>query len=401
MINTASAPLVLAEIDTGLPQSGQWRDGFDLADMNGDGHLDVLHGSPRKGPFVPMIFLGDGHGRFARWREAHFPPLPYDYGDIKAGDVNGDGLMDIALSSHLRGLAVLISEGNGHYAPWGEGLVLRPPGQFPDEETFASRAIALTDWNGDGALDLLALNEGPSRFVTAPLASDALAIYLNRGGVWQRVHSAQRLSGFGSDLAVGDVDGDGRKDALAGSMVTGVRRLLHRSGKDSPETVDDLPWLPARAITTAVALADLDPARGDELLAATLTVQAGIACSALDSAGAHKGGTLLWSAAERVAITSIATGDVDGDGDRDVMALRDDGALMTFTMNGGALQRDATVRFPERYTGCTGYDVQIADLDGDGRGEVLASYAGEGATMAGAICPAGGGFAVWRVNSQP
>ena len=402
MIASATMPLVFAEIETGLPQSGQWRDGFDIADMNGDGLLDVLHGSPRKGPFVPTIFLGDGHGRFARWREAHFPPLPYDYGDVKAGDLNGDGLMDIALSSHLRGLAVLISEGNGYYAPWGEGLVLRAPGELPNEENFASRAIALADWNGDGSLDLLALNEGPSRFVTAPLATDALAVYLNRAGVWQRVHSLQRLSGFGSDLAVGDVDGDGRNDALAGSMVTGVRRLLHRSGEDSSPIAEDLEWLPTRSVTTAVAFADLDRASGDELLAATLAVQGAVACSTLDLAQAgHSQATLLWSAAERTALTAIASGDLDGDGDRDVVALRDDGALMTFTMNRNELQRDASMNAPDRYRGCNGFDVQIADLDGDGRGEVLASYAGEGATMAGTICPAGGGFAVWRVNSRP
>jgi len=384
------APLVVTEIEsTGLPQSGQWRDGFDVADMNGDGHLDILHGAPRKGPFVPFIFLGDGKGTFARWRDAHFPPLPYDYGDIKAGDVNGDGVLDIALSSHLRGLTVLVHEARGHYAPWSEGMQLRAPGAFPNEEAFASRAIALADWNGDGALDVLALNEGPSRFVLSPLGSDALAIFLNRsGGTWQRVQSKQRLSGFGTDLAMGDVDGDGRVDAVAASLVTGARRLLHRT-----TGVTDLSSLPKNAITTAVAVADRD------IFAATFVVDRGKARSALQVVrvrGEADTANELWSSTERVMLSAIATGDLDSDGDRDAIALRDDGALMLFTFARGAFARDTVVPAPERYRGCNGHDLQLADIDGDGHAEVIASYAGD---VKATTCVSGGGFAVWRVHS--
>jgi len=36
------------EFDRGLPRQGQWRNGFDVADMNGDGHLDIVFGPSRK-----------------------------------------------------------------------------------------------------------------------------------------------------------------------------------------------------------------------------------------------------------------------------------------------------------------------------------------------------------------
>ena len=51
--------------DAGLPHEGQWRNGFDIADMNGDGLLDIVHGPPRKGDRRPHVFLGDGKGN---WR---------------------------------------------------------------------------------------------------------------------------------------------------------------------------------------------------------------------------------------------------------------------------------------------------------------------------------------------
>src|SRR5260370_861172 len=50
----------------GLPDKGQWRQGFAIADMNGDGHPDLILPPPRGVPGVPEIFLGDGIDRSTR-----------------------------------------------------------------------------------------------------------------------------------------------------------------------------------------------------------------------------------------------------------------------------------------------------------------------------------------------
>src|SRR5260370_20903202 len=142
----------LAPFGRGLPDAGQWRQGFAIADMNGDGHPDLILPSPRGLPGVPEIFLGDGKGSWSRWRDAKFPPLPYDYGDVQAADFNGDGKMDLVLGIHLRGLIVLRGDGKGGFVSDSNGL------DFDDG--FSSQAMRVAELDRNGRLVLTSSQEG-------------------------------------------------------------------------------------------------------------------------------------------------------------------------------------------------------------------------------------------------
>ncbi len=387
--------------DSGLPQNGQWRDGFDLADMDGDGVLDLLHGPPRKGRLQPAIFLGDGSGRFRFWDSAHFPPLPYDYGDAKAGDLNGDGRMDIALASHLRGLVVLINEADGHYAPWDEGLALRLPGAAGEEPVFSSRSIALADWNQDGKLDLLAANEGPSRFAGGLNAGEAMALYLNRDGYWERLSGAQPLYGFGDALAVGDVDGDGLPDAVLGTQVSGAR-LLWQIGRPKGWVSREVRSLPPGATVGAVALRDLDGNGRADLVLGTRAVEHARYCTALHHVQAHDGGEssrTLWREDSRDPVVAIAIGDIDRDGYDDLLGVRQQGGILSFAGGAEGFRPDLTIPPSTAMAGCSAFDAKLADIDRDGHLELLVSYAGETSGLD-AGCASRGGFGTWRLRAR-
>ena len=376
--------LAFAPVDSGLPRSGQWRDGFDLADMNGDGDLDVVHGPPRKGRATPAIFLGDGAGHFIPWRTARFPPLPLDYGDAKAADFDGNGTMDLALASHLRGLTVLVQESEGHFAPWASGLELRLPAGGIDPP-FTSRAIAVADWNRDGLPDLLALNEGPTQFGPRPPA-EALALYLNRRGEWQRISAPAPRDLYGTSIAAGDVNGDGYPDAILGSSVAGARSLL-QLGDGRSWTSRELATLAAGAYVTAVAVHD----------GAILTASAWQSrCVAIDA-----GSTPLLREESNDPFVAIVPADLDGDTRPDLLALRRHGSMTAFRGTASGYVRDADVAAPASMAGCDAYDAQAADLDRDGAAEVIVSFAGDVMPTLGEQCTHGGGFVVWRVNFRP
>lgn len=398
----ASARFAATTLDTGLPGagSGQWRDGFDLADMDGDGRLDLLHGPPRKGRGQPVIFRGDGNGHFSFWEKAHFPALPYDYGDAKAADFNGDGRTDIALAAHLRGVTVLINEGQGHFAPWNEGLALQTPADQVGAPAFTSRAIAVADWNRDGKPDLLAINEGPS--LRGGLGeTQALALWFNRDGLWDRAVPEQPLNSFGDSIAAGDIDGDGDIDAVLGLQISGARLAL-QLGDGNLFHSAELRSLPLDATISAVALRDFDRDGRQEVIGGTRALSAGQFCTSLQvvhGAGSGREKALaLWSAKSRDPVVALASGDIDGDGLDDLVAVRSGGEILSFAGTRRGFSRDLTIATPAEMAECNAFGAALADIDGDGKLELIVNYAGDNKGTGGPQC-ASGGFHAWRLHA--
>jgi hypothetical protein len=404
--------LRFAPISQGLPSEGQWRQGFDVADLNGDGRLDLVHGPARKAGGDPAVFLGDGKGSWRRWSGMKMPNVPFDYGDAAVADLNGDGKSDLVLASHLRGLTAMLGDGKGGFTLWSQGIDFRSPDESREAPVFTSRAVEIVDWNGDGRPDILAVGEGPtfgsSRQVgtTPDSNSRGSVIYLNNGdGTWTRKEGS---GPFSDALAVADFNADGRPDFVTGSSQLGVKSLLNLSREDGSWETVAIAELRPRAIFRSVAAADFNRDGRTDLAVGYSSFELGVWRSGIDVLLAEGGSgwqrRALAAEESQSGIWSLAAGDLDADGATDVLGLDGEGRAWVFLGDGkGSFVREESAEVGPADGRCRGYHARLADVDGDGADEILAAFAGEsqGLPLAGLPpvappCPSGGSLRAWK-----
>lgn len=414
----ASRRLRFSPFETGLPKEGQWRNGFKIADIDGDGNLDIVHGPPRKGGSRPQLLLGDGKGNWKPWSAATYPPIPMDYGDVAVADWNGDGITDLAVASHLRGIVVMVRDAQGRFRPWSQGIDFRAPGGDGGGDTalFTSRAIRAVDWNRDGRPDLVAMGEGPRLAVSrGPGGGDTkgvsdgsrgLRIFLNQGdGTWvAKSFEGSRL--FGDDVTVGDLNGDGRTDVATGSDILGYRAIVNLAKEDGSWEPVELEELRPGAIFRTVEIADFDKDGRDDLAVGYTSFEGKVWRTGIDLLYARAGGQwerrALGHEESSIGIYSLSAGDLDGDGAVDLAALDGKSRIWLFLADGkGGFTREEPLagEVAGLDETCRGYNIELADLDKDGKDELVANFAGEGMTPFGErLCSTGGSLRAWKAG---
>jgi hypothetical protein len=201
----------LTEISAGLPREGLWRQNVALHDVNGDGFPDIIAPPPRLAKpedRKPSIFLRNEEN--SDWRKGNyrFPDIgDYDYGGIAAGDVNGDGFLDIAMATHVGRIIILLNDGR-------DGFIESP---FETPVEFHSRTVRLEDMDNDGWIDIVAFSEGPFRPPQLPKGV-LFGRNLNGNG-WDITLLKDSFRVSGDSLDIADIDGDGINDVVLAPRV--------------------------------------------------------------------------------------------------------------------------------------------------------------------------------------
>lgn len=202
------------------PFGTDFRGGIHLAtgDMDGDGRIDLLvGGGPGSGRI--RIYSGATHQQIA----TDFPFGPAYTGGITlaAGDINGDGRLDVIAGQESGGLvrvfdgfsASVLASG----APYGTGFA-------------GGIHVAAGDVDGDGRAEIITGARTGSSLVLVinALTQQLMASFAPFGGV------------NGVTVAAGDLDGDGVADLVVGAGPGGAPRIRVFRGPDGLELLSGL-----------------------------------------------------------------------------------------------------------------------------------------------------------------
>jgi FG-GAP-like repeat len=181
------------------------------ADLNGDGKVDLAGA----GANVVSVMLGNGDGTFAAKTDFPVAAAPQA---VAAGDFNSDGKIDLmaTLNDAQLSLALLTGTGTGTF---------NPPIYFPNTSGFDSPAIAATDLNSDGKLDLVVMHS-LGCYTPPCMAADSITVLLGNGDGTFQTPSEVDVGTGPFAMAVLDLNGDGIKDVAIGGGNTELSILL-------------------------------------------------------------------------------------------------------------------------------------------------------------------------------
>jgi hypothetical protein len=312
------------------------------ADVDGDGHIDVLSASYDDGRIA--WYENDGSGGFT----AHTITTGADSAfSVFAADVDGDGDMDVLSASRSDDkIAWYENDGSANFTTHTITTGAR-----------GAVSVFAADVDGDGDMDIMSSYQN----------DETIAWYENDGSQNFTPHEVTSSPNYTFSVFAADVDGDGDMDLLS-SLFEDTKIAWYENDGNANFTANTITTSAAGA--HSVFAADVDGDGHMDVLSASREND--------NIAWYENDGSQNFTAHE---ITSSADGafsvyaaDMDGDGDMDVLSASGNDDKIAWYENDGAQNFTP-------HTITTGADgarsVFAADVDGDGDMDVLSASSGD------------------------
>ncbi|HTP57031.1 MAG TPA: FG-GAP-like repeat-containing protein [Candidatus Paceibacterota bacterium] len=323
--------------------TGSNPDDVALADLNGDGKVDMVVTDSNDVPSKFSVLMNNGDGTFAT-------KVDYSNGNnfffgIAAADVNGDGRPDVVVANEGTTIvSVFLNHGDGTFAP---GV----------NYTTGSRAyrVALGDLNGDGKPDIVVTN----------FVDNTVSVLMNHGDGTFAGQVTYAVGSKPASVALADLNGDGKADiAVANDNSNTVSVLMNNGdGTFAGQVTYGVGTTPY-----SVAAADVNGDAKPDLVVAN---SGGTTVSVLINNG---DGTFAAHVSYSVGTNphAVALADINGDGKPDIVASNFPDHTVSVLMNNG----DGTFASQVTYgTSGTAAGVALADLNGDGKPDIVVADA--------------------------
>jgi hypothetical protein len=362
-----------------------------LGDVNGDGLADLIVGAPANGGGIGGIYVfypvpiddpNDPHRVILKGNAIDTPTKISGDSDhpafgtsVAAGDVNGDGLADVVAgavgSADQDGRVYVFHSQFINADPRQSGLMV--PTVFgadtvivPDASgTHLGQALGVGDVNGDGFGDVIAGANGGSQGQVYVFHSSPSGVPATTTAAADTHITGEDSSRFGTSLAVGDVNGDGFVDVLVGGPTIDSNRgrvyLFYSSG--------------TKGVPTDPTIDPTDQTKGQHVIGGEFV-----------DAPAH----------DQLFGASVALGDVNGDGLADLIVgapANSSGTGRTYvfypvpsddpnrvTLVGNASGTPTKISGDSNHP-AFGTSVATGDVTGDGAADVLAGATVNTATL--------------------
>ncbi|MDG6224881.1 MAG: PKD domain-containing protein [Candidatus Thermoplasmatota archaeon] len=328
--------------------------------------------------FLPLTqVLGDRTVTINSFETGHMKNLPTsgDYNAIAHADADGDGNEDMAFggddygSANTQGLYVYRGFGNGTWQSASTGL--------PTSDSWGG--VAFADADGDGKIELYAGNEGWGSYSGT----------IRGVGAWEYSSGSWSTTGITSPYTSGNVNdlkvlnftkGPGLDIAFTHSNrdTKGIK-VYYGSGSSPITWTANSNGLPTTGEYTGIDIADINNDGLPDLAAGSYS-SAGLKIYTQNAAG--NGWTdrssSLPSTYQSGNVDSVVLGDVDNDGNVDILFSRSNGGLKLLLGNGGGTTgtsftwTDVSSNLPSALGSSRFFQITFKDIDGDGDLDLLA-----------------------------